>query len=204
MRLIKMFGIAAIAAIAMMAAVGVSIATATSTVFCKVNQLVCPPGEEYTGHTEGLATNPVFLTSVGNVECEHSVILGNTLGLANPLTVHIELIDFTGKCHLGITNCSTATKTVGTILLLKVGTNEGITESHGNSWLINCPGILHCVYGGLFKFEALGYSDANEGLGTIHTNAVALPKISGLLCPEITRWDALYKIILPHKFYIAE
>jgi hypothetical protein len=200
----KVVGIVAVSAIAVMATVGVSSATATSTILCKVNQLVCPAADEYTGHFEMLATNPTLLSSVGDLVCERSTILGNALSLASPLVGHLELIDFTGNCHIGLTSCTITTKALGLVLLLKTGPNVGSLESHGNNVLLNCAGILHCVYGGLFSTTALGYNDATEELATVHTNEVSLPKVSGLLCPERGNWDALYKVLLPHKIYISE
>jgi hypothetical protein len=201
-----MFGLTTIAAVAAMAFVGASSASATNTALCTANELVCATGNVYTGHVEALSLSPVLLSSVGNVECEHSVILGNALGLANPLVIHLELIDFTGNCHLGITGCTVVTKALGLLLLLKTGHNVATKslESHGNNVLVNCAGVLHCVYGGLFSVTALGYNDATEELAIVHTEKVSLPKVSGLLCPEEGTWDALYKILLPHKIYIAE
>jgi hypothetical protein len=203
-RLIKMFGLAAIAAVAAMAFVAASSASATSTVLCKVNQLVCPAGEEYAGSVSALAESPVLLTDLGEVLCDHSVIAGTALGLATPLLGHITLIDFTGNCHIGVTGCTITTKKLGTLLLLKTGTNVGTAEAHNNEVLVNCAGVIHCVYGGLFTAEALGYNDTTEQLALIHAKKAAVKQLSGLLCPKEALWDALYTVTSPHKVYISE
>lgn len=204
MRFLKMFGLTAMAAVAAMAFIGASSASATSTVLCKVNQLVCPAGEAYTGAVAALAVNPVLLTSTGNVECNHSVIEGNALGLGSPLVGHITNIAFTGNCHIGVTPCEIETVKKGTLLLLKTGPNAGVAESHNNEVLVNCGLVIHCTYGGLFSTPALGYNDVTGELATVHANQVAVGKIGGLLCPATALWDALYRINSPHKVYISE
>lgn len=213
-RLIKMFGLAALAAVAAMAFMGASSASATSTVLCKENVLNCPAAQQYTGHIEGLAVNPKLTTSLGTVECEHSVILGDALGLSGlhetggthvwlPQVTHIKEkkdISFTGNCHVGATPCDIETQKTGLLLLLKTGVNVGTLESHDNEVLVNCGIVIHCVYGGLISTNALGSTATT--LGEVHANTT-VQALSGLLCPAQATWNALYKIVLPHVLYIA-
>lgn len=89
-KFIKILGLAAIAA---MALVGASSAMANGpTVLCKVHEEPCAAANIYTGHFEGLAKNPEVLSPIANIKCNHSVILGNALGLAAPQVTHLELV----------------------------------------------------------------------------------------------------------------
>ncbi|HEU4682602.1 MAG TPA: hypothetical protein VFS51_12680, partial [Gemmatimonadales bacterium] len=131
MRSIKMLGLAAVAAVAAMAFVGVSSAMATNTALCtESGVLVCPAGKVYTGHIEGLAVNPVLLGTIfgiqGTISCEHSKILGNALGLGNPQVTHIESITFTGNCKTSLgASCTVKSTTLGLVNLLKTAPNLG-------------------------------------------------------------------------------
>src|SRR6476469_3536806 len=157
MRLIKMLGLAAIAALAEMAFVGASNASATNTVLCKVNQLVCPAGSEYTGHVEWLAIEPTlkgtFVGISGTYTCKHSIVLGNALGLANPQVTHIEKITFT-TCHLLAPfvnqSCEISSKALGLLDLLKTAPNLGLETSLNSTIFIKCGtgNLLECTLGG--------------------------------------------------------
>jgi hypothetical protein len=210
MRLIKLFGLAAIAAVAAMALMGASSAMATSTVLCKVNELKCPAGSEITGHIEATATNPVLLNSVTNVTCKKSTILGNALGLANPLVGHLELVDFTEDCLTeGKTACTVTATELGLLLLLKTGPNHGNLIVHNTQVNVKCGFIINCTYSLPLTTELLVLGsktplNTTTSLALIHATEEVLNNSGGGFCPETSKWDALYSVQLPHEVFIAE
>jgi hypothetical protein len=209
-----------ILAVAAMAVIGVSSAMATNTVLCEENVLVCPAGKKLEHvHIEGLALNPElsgkFFGITGTIKCEHSVFLGKALLLAAPLVVHIELIDFTGNCHIlgPFINEPCAefkSEALGLLDVLKTAPNLGQATSLGTTIKMHCGGLINCVLGGEPAFHALGsegaLSSSSLGSLTSPTGGAVVSNISGSVCPEggSSRWTAKYSILLPHQAFIAE
>jgi hypothetical protein len=183
---------------------------ATNTALCKeAGVLVCPVNQIYTGHIEGLAKNPTllgkFIGFTGTVTCEHSLILGNALGLANPQITHLELLDFTGNCKstFGGT-CEVKATKLGLVKLLKTGPNLGTATSENNEVFVKCGGFptINCTFGGSPVLHAVGTSAKAAEL----TATKAVLTGTGSNCPEGNKgeWDALYEVILPKPLYITE
>lgn len=203
MRFTKMLGLAAVMAM-IVAAVGVSSASAGNTALCDEHvELACPAGHVITGHIEGTANEALLLTSLLNVECNNSALLGNALGLASPQVTHVESFTFSECVRTDNGKACEATATaLGTLLTLKTGLNLGTVEAHGTNVLVKCGTFLHCVYGGLPKLHATGSEGGS--LGVIETTeSTVLTKISGFLCPSTSSWDAEYVIALPDEGYIT-
>jgi hypothetical protein len=200
MRLIKTFGLAAMAAIVAMAFVGASSAMATSTVLCKANELVCAVGNVYTGHVEALSTKAVIKGPV-TATCEHSIVLGEALGLANPLVIHITLLDFS-KC--GICTVTVPDKT-GLIEALKTASGLATAKSSGFRIVASCTGIT-CEYE-FFAEGAHGLGSPNSTSdATIVATEVEMPLRGGggfcTLAPA--EFTATYNVLLPLPIYISE
>lgn len=212
MKSVKMLSLTAIAAVIAMALLAASTASATSTALCTSDALlVCDSNHIYTGHVEGLAVNPELLSNLATVTCEHSVVLGNALGLASgsdgkSQLTHLELIHFTGKCQtdLGV-SCKVSTVALGLLDLLKTGVNTGTVTSLGSKVRVLCLGVIDCTFGGEPKGSAVGATLplSSGSLGTITMSQAALT-MSGVLCPENALWDAKYTITLPHELFITE
>lgn len=212
-----MFGLAALAAVAAMAFVGASSASANQdTTFCKVaNELPCVNNQYPSGtHIEGKATGAKLLTSENIVLCSESIALGETLNqLAKPLLVKLTLLDFTG-CHVegvGSTSCTTTYEAEGAtprhLLVLKTSYNNADVQGHGIEIRLKCLlfgfiTVIDCRYTGLVTLKALGQTDAGE-LATLHANELPLSNLGEEGCPAEGKWDALYKIVLPHPLYIS-
>jgi hypothetical protein len=203
MKLVRMFGLAVIAATASMAFIGASSAMAEfPTVLCGEH----PPGLEtcktpITGHVEGLSTHALLSASGITIKCTHSKILGEALGLAAAgvrMIGHVSELTFTG--------CSGGTVTVidktGLLLLLKTALNLGDVEAHGFEVLVESFG-LHCVYGGVAKLHAEG--STATALAKITASGAILKEQGAHLvfCPETSKWTATYTVQLPHKIFIA-
>jgi hypothetical protein len=198
-----MLGLAAVAAVAAMAFVGASSAVAGSTALCATHEDPCTT--PYTGHIEGLAENPELLSTLANVKCEHSVILGNALGLVEngPQVTHLELLDFTGDCLTELKEkCTVTAVKLGLLLLLRTALNKGELEAHDTEVNVHCGLVINCTYGGLPVTKEVEGS-VSGGLGTITAKEVVLTKTGGLLCPKTSKWDAKYTIVLPDPVYIT-
>jgi hypothetical protein len=207
MRLIKMFGLAAIAAIAAMAFVGVSSASAGPTALCAIDdELVCE--SPYVGHVEATSSDGELLTESGTILCDNSIILGNALGLGNPQVTHLELIDFGPDCLLNhLVSCTIQASHVLLLEILKTGANTGSVRSVNNWVVIKCGLVIHCEYGGTFTAGVAlgsGATLSSTSLGKIHVNTTVQRREVLLLegCPEQADWHATYTVQLPHDLYI--
>ena len=205
-----MLGLAATAALAAMAFVGASSASANSnTALCTVHTSLDCGANVYTGHVEATAKTTALQTSVATVLCETSTILGNALGLATAptsLTGHLELVNFNDcETHVGV-GCTVTTTELGLLLLLKIALNKGLVESYGTWVKVQCLGVLHCEYGGTFHVgTALGSTLplGASSLGLVHANAeVQRRKALFESCPLESKWTALYTVQLPHDLFI--
>jgi hypothetical protein len=201
-RLIKMFGLAAIAAVVAMAFIGASSASATYTALCKEHvALGCPDGQVYTGHVEATSNHAELLASGLNILCKKSHVLGEALGLASDtadnksLIIHVSLLGF-GEC----TDTVEVLDQVGTLLVLKTALNLGTGTASGFVVLVEKFG-LHCLYGGIATgAHALGGNPA-----TIVATKIELEKKSlDFFCPSEASWDATYTVTLPKPIYITE
>lgn len=199
-----MFGLVAIAAVSAMAFVGATSAAAEPTALCTVNTaLICPAGNIYTGHIEAKAVgSPELLNETENVKCTGSTVLGNALGLANPLVGHLESLTFTGCKSANGFNCTTTTPVLGTLLLLKTAPNLGTLQSHTTEVTVSCAsGLLKCRFGGLPTLHAEG---GNPGLITASKAALGIIAKEGFVtCPKTAEWDAKYEIVLPKPIFIT-
>jgi hypothetical protein len=214
MRLIKMLGLAAVAALASMAFIGASSASATSTALCTVDtSLVCAAGSLISGHVEGIATKPLLKSSLGNVECATSTILGNiAIPLANPLKGANELVDFTTCKELTFgTSCTVTTESNGELLLLKTAPNLGEVKVDNVKVRLNCASLgLNCAYTKpATALHAVGatlplVNGGTTSLGKVTATEVSLENTGGGFCPATSKWTATYFIQLPHEFFITE
>jgi hypothetical protein len=217
-RLIKMLGLAVVAAVAAMAFVGAGSAMATtSTALCKVVTNPCPAASIYPKGTviEALAEDPKllgkFLGIEGTILCEHSLVSGTTTttgGLATaptPLTGSLTALSFTGNCKdsTGGT-CTVTVPTLGTIDLLRTAANLGFLKSLGTQVLVVCSGGLisvNCTFGGEPELHAVGTTEKAAELTATKAKLVA---VKGSSCPTNPLWDALYKVLKPTPLFINE
>jgi len=215
MRLIKMFGLAAIAAVMAMAFLGASSAMATNTALCKVDVITnineeCPLANRiHHVHAVSVSATGVqglsakLLTPVVTVECE-ALFLGDVTSpndLGNPLTI---AGNFTyPTCNAG---CKATQISAGaTVSVLKTA-QELATVTGQAEILVQCGEILHCVYNGTgLTGHGLGGLSTGATFGEkghiTFTNA-AVNKVKGLLCPASASLDALFQI-LGEKGYLG-
>jgi hypothetical protein len=181
MKPIKMFGLAAIAALLAMAFVGASSAMAETTGLCSSE--IGEGCEEITHvHETTLAgAKGKLLTSIVNVECD-VLFLGDTTSGA-PLVV---------EGNFTYTNCGSCTvEEVGggvIIEVLKEGHETAKVTGEGEVH-VNCSG-LNCTYNG----EGLvgtgkGPLLSSETNGSVVITEQVAKKVSGLFCPSTSKLD---------------
>ena len=210
-----MLGLVAVAAIAATAFVGVSGASATSTVLCKSNAaLVCAEANEFVNKlVHFVATDPVLL-GPPDILCESALLSGEALTLRNPLLIHIHELKYTGcstKVFFKI-SCNVTAEHLGLLDLLKTAPNLGkLTDLElGGKFTqvrVNCGGgTVNCLYDGKgIEGHGLGASGTEPG-HTTYTEQV-VNRIEGSGCPEAGKLDALFVELVSASeplLYIAE
>lgn len=211
MRPVKLL-VALTAAIVATALIGASSASATTTVICKENVLVCPESKQIVlAGMQLLATNTKLVSSLGTVKCEFASLKAEILHLASPLQLHLKELSYT-NCKLGVAKCKVETTHFGLPHLLKTGTNLGefLDEASGGFLTqvhIECGSSLDCEY----KWESLvGHAvGSQEGgvAGSIEYLGKALKMAGGILCPSTAELDAAFSVLfiyLPAEIYISE
>lgn len=188
MRLIKMFGLAAIAAVAAMAFVGASSAMAGSTSLCKEasSELACPTGQQASA-VHFFAEDAELLTPDIIVQCD-ALFSGTT---ANPLGAPLV---FTG--HLVYTSCNnlcsvTEESEVATIETLKTG-SETATVTGSGEVRVSCGVVINCVYNGNgLVGHGLGPAETG-GNGSVIFEEAPVERTGGigLICPPEAALDA--------------
>jgi hypothetical protein len=205
-RHLKLFGLAAMAVMAVMAYVGVTSAMAVTTlekvVLCKTDPSpdLCPTeghflsGTVLHGELEA-GSIAVLLSNIGNVECELSTVLGTT----NQLLAHglIEAVTFT-MCKSGIFNCTVTTEGLNYLALVLLNTahngyhlivSEG-PELHGKPRAhVSCAGgFVNCTFGAPeILFEVL-LKETDVVLDVLQE----LERIEGSNCGNVSTWHAKY------------
>jgi hypothetical protein len=216
MKYVKMLGLAAVAAAALMAFVGAT--SASATVLCKTNPTagagettgtVCPSGQAY-GTKEpstGVAIHAVNTgtvkldTSFKTIECTGSTLGGETNAEeGSPLTGPEGTLTFTG-C-----NCTVTVLKAGTVSIEWIsGTHNGTVTSSGNETTTSCKtifGTVHCIYvtSGTHVGTLTGGNPATlSASATIPVDA----EHSNGLCPQESKWTASYEVTTPKPLFVA-
>ncbi|HEX6752254.1 MAG TPA: hypothetical protein VF093_01515 [Solirubrobacterales bacterium] len=150
MRLIKMFGLAALAAVAAMAFVGAAPVSATSTQVCNSHTgLTCGAGQGAgTIHAVLAAGTVLKILALINILCLGELWESTALGLGNPQSIHFTSKIATG-CGTGSAhnNCTLTTQEQPLANLLKTGLDEGTLTLTSGRLRLQCSNLgLDCVY----------------------------------------------------------
>ncbi len=210
MRLIKMLGLVAIAAVAAMAFVGASLAMAESSLLCSKDTVLTPTAgecqEPSTVHFisvngNGELAHIIRLTEVGgtsiSIECD-LLIQGTVLtGLVTngPVKIHVAAAGLVySNCLNG---CTFTTEEGGVLEILKDGVELFQVSGTGFKVKTVCFGIK-CVYSiqGSLGHGLGPLEEGTNGLGHVTYTEQAIQKISGV-CPETMLLDALFKSLTP-------
>jgi len=180
MRLIKMFGLAALAAAVATACVGASASASTSTQLCQVHTgLTCPAGKGTSFIHMALVEGTVGkLLAAIPVLCLGVLVEATALGLAKPQVVHVTSQTFGCGTGSGHDNCTVTVEEQPLTNLLKTGLDEGVlTVPNGRTRLV-CANIgINCVY----DLEGTEFA-----IGAQHLSADEVPTTElggGFFCP---------------------
>ena len=195
MRLTKMFGLAALAAVAAMAFVGATSAPAeTSTQLCTTHtELTCEEGNGATSHHLVLASGTVgkLLSSLVNILCLDILIETTPLELGNPQSIHTESFAFTG-CGSGSAhnNCTVTTEEQPLADLLKTGLDEGVLTFTSGRLRTQCPNLgMDCKYDG----EGMQFTVGGQHLTA---NKTPTTELGGkFFCPDEGQVDGLFETL---------
>lgn len=197
MRLMKMIGLSCLAALASMAIVGASTASATgSTALCTVDQTPCAAGN-LVKHIHEVGTGVKLLTNILTITCT-GLFLGDVLSpfLANPLHI-VGNFTYSG-CKEQEGGACEAKEVSASSLITVLRTEAEKSEITGEGEVLaKCGAFLHCVYNGKnLKGVGLGALKAAPN-GEASTEEATTNKVSGFLCPSTSKLDALYKPLTP-------
>jgi hypothetical protein len=194
MKYLKMLGLAAIAALALMA-FGAGTASATKLCTDSACTTLYPEGE--TLHSVLKKGNIAKLTSGGSTvaECEESTTHGTgTDNNTEWVVTHLSTLTW-GKC-----NQTTHTVAPGTIEFMTVGSNQVVVRGQNTEVTLKLFNIS-CTYG----------TGAGTTLGTmtggsapiIELNTTFIKTAGSFVCPETVGWDVEYEIIAPHALFFG-
>jgi RHS repeat-associated protein len=201
MKLLKIFGFAAVAAVALI--VLISAGPASATVLCKNNSSTSSCSETYGTGTEMKATSEgtsTLTTAFKNIECSEATIQGKTTNESGTaIEGKIETLTF-GKC-----NCEVKVIKGGTFSITQISaTDNGTFKSSGTEVTTSCStifGTVHCIY-----------ATSSTDLGTLtggkpakfDISSADIPRLTtNALCDETANWDATYKITSPEPLYVS-
>jgi hypothetical protein len=216
MKYLKILGLAAVAAMALMAVAGAG--TASATELCTVNTSPCPAASKYNSGTviEASSTNATLTSSLGNVVCTGSSIKGTTTSSGgSKLSVEgtMESLSFSG-CTL--TTPFSTTKhncTVTGINLHYKGVAAKTTQPNGTLTVtsggsgdpgakVDCgANVLRCQ----FTSPSIVLDVTGGSPATVLAKEESLNRTvyEGGLCPSTSTWDATYTVTKPHALYLV-
>jgi len=216
MKYVKMLGLAAIAAAALMAFVGAS--SASATVLCTVEGTgtptgtTCPANEAYKAETEIHAVNKgvVKLDGALVIECNKSTIKGNTTSEGSATeTVGGPITTLTfEECTCEVKVLKAGSLEVHWINPVdeggkETGSHNGTLTSSGAEVTVLCKtifGNVHCI----FTTNATDIGTLTGGNPAIATaNAILTQAKTDSLCPSEPRWTATYEVTTPKPLFVA-
>jgi hypothetical protein len=185
MKSIKMFGLAALAALMAMAFVGATSAMASTTSLCPAD--TAGMAEEPCNITHVHETSVVkatLLNSLTNVTC-NVLFLGDVeAGTSNPLVIkgNFTYSGCNNFCSVSEENGPSKLKVLRTATELGEVTGEGLVH-------LNCP-FLNCTYTGTgLNGHALGPLTSSNANGGVIITGQTTTKESGAVCPETAKLD---------------
>lgn len=199
MRLIRMFGLAVLAALVATAFAGATSASANfPTQLCTEHvSLECPYGSETSGVHQVLATGTVgkLLGALVTILCLNFLVIAAPLSLGTPQEVHGIEMSFTGcGSSTSHNNCTVTTEEQPLFSLLKTGLDEGSLTALSGSFRIQCSNLgIDCkdhTAGSLFASSG-GHLTANK------TPIIAELKVGAGFCPVKGELDGLLETLEP-------
>ncbi|HEX6752051.1 MAG TPA: hypothetical protein VF093_00495 [Solirubrobacterales bacterium] len=189
MRLIKLFGLAAMAAVIAMALAGASTAMANgSTAICKVHQDPCVGANHFKAvhFVNRPGTVLGFLTEDFTALCLNVLRQADVLALANPQEVHTTQLTFTGcGTTAAHNNCTFTVEQLALGDLLRTALNKGRETFLSGRFKVKCGGgeflEVDCEY-----LQENAETEVTTGKETeINIEEELVEGESGSLCPSV-------------------
>lgn len=202
MNQLKAFGLAAIAATALLAILGSG--TASATQLCKTPSTPCPSGNTYGSGTLvsaslTTATEAVLNTNIDTVKCNSSAVQMTTTsagGTGVGLTASITGLTFTGCIDSFGTSCTVKSVNLPYASQFFNGGSSAtlqITSTSGAGASVVCGSVINCTF--TTKDAVLDVEGATTP-PTATATKVTLSR-SGGFCPSTSTWSAKYTFIAP-------
>jgi hypothetical protein len=198
MKHLKMLGLAAIAALGLLAFVGAGTASATTLATDSAGTTKYGSGQEIHS-TLKTGTSALLEDTFGNpiATCTESTVKG-TIGTATGTWVTGNISALTwGGCSQ-----ETVTKATGSLEIMKTGADEGEVVGKNSSVTLKVFGIS-CIYGTTAEGNKLGVIKGGTAPELV-INAVLPKKEGGFACPSTGRWTATYIVTTPHALHVVE
>lgn len=217
MKYLKLIGLAAVAAMALMAFIGAGSASATalcSTTPTTTGENIgeCPSGWDYAAGTEihaELEGNAILETLGGTelAKCTVGTIQAHTTNTGSTTeTVEAKITALTwGAVGAGCNKTVDTLKTGHLIIHTDVGDDHnGLVTATTSEVTVNTI-FGSCIYGtgAERSIGTLTHSTATEPHATIDINTTVLKVGGNAACPTETRWTASYTVTSPKPLYVA-
>jgi hypothetical protein len=208
MKYLKILGLAAVAAMALMAFLGAG--SASATVLCKttITEGCATSGWDYPAGTEivSTSTNTILTTSLANVSCKHSEVRGkttNTGSTTETVDGPVELLTFT-ECTSTVDVIAKGSLEVHHATKTEAEPKKmGTLTSKEAAVTVNIGGVS-CVYGTSKAGTDLGsITDNAPSATTVDISATVEKKEGSFLCPSTGLWEGTYTINSPNPLYVA-
>lgn len=202
MKYIKILGLAAVAAMAIMAFVGAASASATTLCASEGGGAVMnclggkvSYGDNVNDRVVGTSTNATLSTSLANVVCSHSeTTLNPNSSTGAPITGTVEALSFTGcetealphtPCTVNVVNVPYNASIEGTALT--------VTDAAGAGAEVVCGTVISCE----FTTASAGLTVTNGSPTVATASNIPLSHENGLICPKTATWSATYSVTSP-------
>ena len=208
MKHLKILGLAAVAALGLMALVGAGTASATTLATDAAGTIHYTKGTVIDSSLKPGTSATLEETGGGVIAtCTESTVRGT---LQDPVVKTGEVEYVSGTWITGpideITwkSCSQTTDnlSLGSLEIMKTGADEGEVVGKNSSVTLSVFGVS-CVYGTSAEGNKLGTIKGGEAPELV-INAVLPKKEGGFLCPGSGRWTATYIATEPHAIHIVE
>jgi hypothetical protein len=187
----RKIGLIVVAVIASMGLVGASSAMAETTALCKVDETPCSEANQVTEvHYEADNINILTPTGGGGYDygCSHALLSATVSKLAETQTLEGQSLTYS-SCGGG---CTRTTIELGTLSVLR--TEGELAEITANGFEVNvsCSGFTNCRYSFNEQSGTLKGPLLTGDNGHITFQEAPLERVSGFLCPELVKLDALF------------
>jgi len=212
MKNLKMLGLAAVAAMALMAMVGAG--TASATELCSTNTSPCTGTKYLSGTTISAqlkaGTGAVLTNSISNVTCKKSTVdITTTSSGGSGVAVTGTAPKTTGLTFSECTNSFGETCTAEVVDLPYSGSVTATGKGNGSMTVqadgsgnpgakVVCGSLINCT----FKTASATLTVTGGNPAIAAANAIELTREGGF-CPTTSKWDAEYEVTAPKPLFVV-